>query len=154
ALLLLAAVRDQGRADDVEPDRADQLRGAGAGQLLVDDDLLGPRGAAPAVLARPRQPDQARRVQAPLPVAQERDALAELVRQRAGRGEVLGEEGAPLPGHALLGGVAREPHGRSSVRGSFSSPSCWTWTMLSCSYAVEASIASATCCATWRLSTR
>jgi hypothetical protein len=109
-LLGLAAMVDQRRPDDVEANRSDDRRRAGLGVGLVDDDLLGEGRAAAAVLARPRQADEAGLVQRPLPRAQKCHAGGEV------RGDVLrvrlvlGEEATHLVAEVDLSGVGGELH--------------------------------------------
>ena len=57
-LLLGRAVREQRRPDEVDADAADELRGAGAGELLGDDVVLDRAAAAAAVLLGPRDADE------------------------------------------------------------------------------------------------
>ena len=57
-LLRLGAVRDQHRAAHGEAGEVDQQRRLGARHLLLEDDLLDQRRAAPAVGARPGTPHQ------------------------------------------------------------------------------------------------
>jgi hypothetical protein len=87
-------VRQQGGADQVDPDPSDELGGAGAGELLGDDEMLdGPR-AAPAVLRGPGDTDPAIRGEAGLPFAKEGDFLGEVV-------EPWGESPPVLPGKVV-----------------------------------------------------
>jgi len=118
-LLRLVAVHDERRTGVVDADAVQQLRGAGAGQLLVEDRLGRRPGAAAAVLARPEEPDVAGGVEPPLPVAQEGELLGErrlVVRDALGaRGRVGGEPGADLPPELLVSGRVGEVH-RPPVR--------------------------------------
>ena len=81
APLLVGAEAQQRWAEDVEPDDVDELGGAGGGELLVDDDLLGGRPSAAAELARPRASDVAGLVAARLPVAQDLHPVLQRPRQ-------------------------------------------------------------------------
>ena len=66
-MLLGRAERDQGRAEQFLADDADPGGRAGAGVLLVEDDLPGQGGAAAAELGGPAQAGPARRGQVPVP---------------------------------------------------------------------------------------
>src|SRR5436309_8240939 len=114
ALLRLAAVRDEGWAGVVDADAVQELRRAGAGQLLVQDRLLGGARAAPAVLARPEEAQVAGGVEPLLPVAQEGDLRGQrgvVVRHALGaHWPVGGEPGAQLPAEALVSGGEGEVH--------------------------------------------
>jgi len=57
-LLRVGAVGQQGRADQVHADPTDQLRGSGAGQLLLNDVVVQRRRIAAAEGARPRDADE------------------------------------------------------------------------------------------------
>ena len=81
APLLVRAEAQQRWAEDVEPDDVDELRGAGSGELLIDDDLFGGRPATAPELARPRASDVAGLVAARLPVAQDLHPVLQRPRQ-------------------------------------------------------------------------
>ena len=119
ALLRLGAAGDERRAGVVDADAVQQLRGASAGQLLVEDGLGRRPDAAAAVLARPEEADVARGVEPSLPVAQEGELLGErrlVVRDALGAGgPVGGEPGADLPPELLVSRRVGEVHRRPSV---------------------------------------
>src|SRR5205823_4266187 len=84
-LLRVAPLFDQRRArmqrsDEVHPD----VGGALARGLLVEDELLGRRRAAPAELRRPVQPGVARVEEPPLPVGVPAPAIGPRVARRLG----------------------------------------------------------------------
>ena len=114
-LLLLGAVGQQGGGGQVEPDPAHHLGGPRPGQLLLDDEVLGRPGAAPAVRFGPGHADPAAGGQRGLPGTEERHLLAEVV--EAGRealavlpGEVVHEPGADLPPERVLFRRGAEVH--------------------------------------------
>ena len=82
--LLVVAEAQQRRPEDVEPDDVDELRRAGRGELLVDDDLLDRRAPAAAELARPCAADVAGLVARGLPAAQDLHPLVERAREVGG----------------------------------------------------------------------
>ena len=114
-LLLGRSLGHDRRADDLEPDLADQRRRARPRELLVGDDLLHQRRAAAAVLGRPGEIDEPRLVQLALPAAEEVDTRVEVGRDLVRRRQVLGEERAHLVADAQLGVVQREPHQRDTT---------------------------------------
>ena len=115
--LLVGAVRDERRADQVHADAVDDLGRARRGHLLLEDVVLDDGRAATAVLARPVDADPAARRETALPVAQEahlvgqrrelRRLAAAPVRRHVGR-----EPGAQLGAERLLGGRERQVHAR------------------------------------------
>src|SRR5947208_507480 len=116
SLLLLGAVRDERRPDQVHADPVDDLGRARGGDLLLEDVVLDDRGAAPTVLARPVDADPAALVQLPLPAAQEGDLVGE-GRVLGGRRDVRAEPFAQLGAEGLLGGREGEIHERTCPRG-------------------------------------
>src|SRR5262249_49505831 len=115
-LLLVSSARDEGRPRVVDADPVDELWRPRAGQLLVEDRLLGRPRAPPAVLARPEETDVPRGMEPALPVAEEGELLGQrgvVVRYALGsRGPMCGEPGAHLPAEALVGGREGEVHRR------------------------------------------
>ena len=92
-LLLLGAVGEDRRADDADAEVVDDLRRVGAGHLLDVGDLLGDRGAAPAVLGRPGDRHPAVGGERRLPGAQRGDALGLGQLRDALAAQVVGEMG-------------------------------------------------------------
>ena len=80
-LLLLGAVRDERRPDQVHTDAVDDLRCARRRQLLLQDVVLDRRRPTPAVCPRPLDAHPPATRQRPLPTSQRLD----LVRQRCRR---------------------------------------------------------------------
>src|SRR5690606_33730653 len=72
-LLLGGAVGEQGGADEVDPDPSDQLRRAGPGELLDDDEVLDRPRATAAVLLGPRHADPPALGELRLPLPSEGD---------------------------------------------------------------------------------
>src|SRR5438093_1170938 len=106
ALLLGAGpVADDRRADPPDGHRVHHLRGARAGELLIEDRLLHRREPGAAVLLRPGGAEKARGVKLPLPGAHRRQvALPARLR------EVLGEPRAHAGAEGLLGGAVGKIH--------------------------------------------
>jgi hypothetical protein len=96
APLLVRAEAQQRWAEDVEPDDVDELGGAGSGELLIDDDLLGDRPSPAPELERPRASDVAGLVAARLPVPQDVHALLQRPWQPRRVRALRGEEGPDL----------------------------------------------------------
>src|SRR5581483_1357239 len=122
ALLLLGAVRDERRSDQVDADPVDDLRRARRGDLLLEDVVLDDGRAAPAVLARPVDADPSPGVQLPLPVTEERDLVGERPGRTVGVGpparrKIRREPGAYLGAERLLGGAEGQVHSAVLARG-------------------------------------
>ena len=82
-LLLVGAVREQRRADEVDADAADELRRARPRELLGDDVVLDrARAAAAVLLAASATPTQPAARELRLPRAPERDLVGEVVEAR------------------------------------------------------------------------
>ena len=94
--LLVRAEAQQRRAEDVEPDDVDELRGARRRELLVDDDLLDGRPAAATESLWPRTSDVPGFVAGGLPVAEDLHPFVERAREVGRRQAALRQEGADL----------------------------------------------------------
>jgi hypothetical protein len=110
AALLLGAVRDERRADEVDADAVHHLRSAGAGHLFLEDRLLSQRRTAPAVRLRPVHGGPAGFVQPPLPRGQKGGLGLERGRRRLPR-HMVGEPRAQRGAEGFLGGSVGEVHG-------------------------------------------
>ena len=114
-LLGLAPVRDDRGAGHPDAENVERRRRPVEDQLLVEEELLHPAQAAPAVLLRPRQAEQPRLVEAPLPVPPELVELGarHVAHDRPGgpvRRQVGGEPGSHLGPERLLLGSEAEVH--------------------------------------------
>ena len=92
--LLVGAEAQQRRAEHVEADDVDELRGPCRGELLVDDDLLDRRAAAPTELLGPGAADVAGVVAARLPAAQHLHAVVQRP-WKVGRSQSIPREERP-----------------------------------------------------------
>src|SRR5262249_32143549 len=108
ALLRLRAVRDQDRAAHGQTGQVDQQRRLRARHLLLEDDLLDERGAAPAVVRRPGDAAPAGFPETSLPRLAVGDPLVEPL--GLGPRRVGVEPAAQLRPEALLLGAVREVH--------------------------------------------
>ena len=93
--LLVGAVGQDGGADQVNADAADQLRGSGPGQLFLDDVVVHWAGASAAVGDWPGDADEAGFGEGRLPLAEVGDLFGQVVEQ--GRQAL-----AVFPGKILL----------------------------------------------------
>jgi len=113
-VLVGRAERDQGGGEQFLADEGDAGGRAGAGVLLVEDDLPGQGGAAAAELGGPAQRGPARRGQMPVPGQPVLVPLV-LAARAAGAaqaGELAGQAGVEPRAHlgAELLVLRREPH--------------------------------------------
>src|SRR5262249_58219638 len=119
--VLVGAVRDERRPDQVHADAVDDLGRARRRHLLLEDVVLDDGRAATTVLAWPVDAHPASCSEPALPVAQEGDLLAQ--RRELGRlaalpvgWNVRGEPGAQLGTKRLLDRREREVHARLLAR--------------------------------------
>ena len=116
-LLLLGAPPEDGRPDQGVAEEVGAQRGAGAGELLVEDDLLHGGEPLAAVLLGPRGADPTAPEQLPGPLLVEAGPLGgghlEVTAGPTRRGRLSSQPGADLDPERLGLGRIGEVHGRS-----------------------------------------